>query len=91
MITSDTHPQIDESRGPKVLIRRDTDASGENAPRYACHRCGATSYRAIMTRGADGAMRASERNSCTGCRLEFDSVAEWTGTANHIHVDGEPA
>lgn len=82
MITIDARPYLDESRGPKVLIPRETQTLAESAPRYACHRCGATSYRALMTRGADGAMRASGRHACTGCRLEFDHVSEWAGTSS---------
>lgn len=87
MITSDTHSHIGESRGPKVLLPRDVEAHSESTQRYACHRCGATSYRSLMTRGADGAMRASGRHACTGCRLEFDQVSEWAGTSSVISID----
>lgn len=77
MITTNTHPSVTEPRGPTVLVPKGVVVGGESAPRYACHRCGATSYRALMARGADGAMRASGRHACTGCRLEFDLVAQW--------------
>ena len=82
MITLDTSPHLADTRGPKVLIPKGDEALVESTPRYACHRCGATSYRAIMSRGADGAMRASGRHACTGCRLEFDHVSEWAGTSS---------
>ncbi len=80
MITSNTHSPVTESRGPTVLIPKGVDTIVEDsAPRYACHRCGATSYRALMARGTDGAMRASGRHACTGCRFEFEHVSDWTG------------
>lgn len=78
--TTTTHSASVESRGPHVLIPRNNDTSADgHPPRYACHRCGATSYRALMARGLDGAMRPSGRHACTGCRFEFGQVAEWMG------------
>ena len=87
MITINTHPHIADSRGPKVLLPKSDEVLVESAPRYACHQCGATSYRALMTRGSDGAMRASGRHACTGCRLEFDHVSEWTGAGTAASVE----
>lgn len=75
-----THPLHAEPRGPQVLMARGRDAEADgHPPRYACHRCGATSYRTLMARGLDGAMRPSGRHACTGCRLEFGHVSEWMG------------
>lgn len=79
-------------RGPTVLISKNTDAAfASSAARYVCHRCSTTSYRALMARGADGAMRASGRHACTGCRLEFDHLSQWIGTntdpASHSDSD----
>lgn len=82
MIQTTTSTFAVESRGSHVLMARGGDAAPDNRPpRYACHRCGATSYRALMARGLDGAMRASGRYACTGCRLEFGQVAQWMGAA----------
>jgi len=80
MINTTTHSSPADARGPHVLIPRgpDMDTDG-HPPRYACHRCGATSYRALVARGLDGAMRPSGRHACSGCRLEFGHVAEWMG------------
>lgn len=78
MIQTTTSTPSGELRGPHVLVPRGGDGATDNRPpRYACHRCGATSYRALMARGLDGAMRPSGRYACTGCRLEFGQVADW--------------
>lgn len=81
MFTSITQTLPAAPRGPQVLVARASDSGSADGrpPRYACQRCGATSYRALMARGMDGAMRASGRYACTGCRLEFEQVAQWMG------------
>ena len=44
---------------------------------YRCRQCGATSYGRLTHRDADGAMTYSGTFRCSGCRLTFNSLAEW--------------
>jgi hypothetical protein len=44
---------------------------------HRCHRCGATSYRPVIERDAQGAMRPNGRYRCTGCELVFATLREW--------------
>jgi hypothetical protein len=42
-----------------------------------CRACGATSYRQLTHRGADGVMRYSGVYCCSGCSLTFTERASW--------------
>ena len=42
-----------------------------------CHRCGATAYKTLIARDAEGAMRPSGRYQCVQCRMEFSQVSQW--------------
>ncbi len=42
-----------------------------------CRSCGASSYRRLVHRGADGAMRYSDTYRCSGCSLEFTKISSW--------------
>jgi hypothetical protein len=42
-----------------------------------CHRCGATSYKALIKRDGNGAMNPSGENQCVGCKLIFTEIDEW--------------
>ena len=42
-----------------------------------CRSCGASSYRRLVHRGPDGAMRYSDIYRCSGCSLEFTTLTSW--------------
>lgn len=42
-----------------------------------CHRCGATAYKTLIARDAEGVMRPSGRYQCVQCRMEFSQVSQW--------------
>jgi hypothetical protein len=44
---------------------------------HRCHRCNATSYRQVIERDTQGAMRPSGRYRCTGCEIVFSTTREW--------------
>ncbi|MFM2068484.1 MAG: hypothetical protein RLZZ584_3393 [Pseudomonadota bacterium] len=44
---------------------------------HRCHHCRATSYRQVIARDDQGAMRATGRYRCTGCSVVFSNVREW--------------
>jgi len=55
---------------------------------YRCHQCGATSYKPVIKRDEQGAMRMSGTYQCTGCRPEFTDIDAWrTGTDGQIYAD----
>lgn len=46
-------------------------------PLNRCGFCGATSYRRVVARDPQGAMRYAERLVCTGCTREFADMQAW--------------
>ena len=64
-----------------------------NSPRYACRLCGATSYRRLTQRGANGAMEYSALYRCSGCEVTFDNPVAWcadpVGRSHTIPQKGE--
>jgi hypothetical protein len=42
-----------------------------------CHQCGATSYKPVIKRDANGAMNPSGENQCVGCEMTFTDIDEW--------------
>lgn len=48
-------------------------------PVNACHRCGATAYKPVITRDPQGNMRPSGQYQCVKCLLVFSSMSEWRG------------
>lgn len=46
-------------------------------PIYRCRTCGATSYRKLTHRGADGVMHYSGLYRCSGCELTFAEPSVW--------------
>jgi len=49
----------------------------QKRPTNACHQCGATSYRPVLGRAADGAMRPTGQYMCVHCKFLFTSIEEW--------------
>jgi hypothetical protein len=45
--------------------------------RHRCHACGATSYKSVIDRDEQGAMRPTGRYRCTGCEVVFSSPQAW--------------
>lgn len=55
----------------------------------SCRMCGATSYRRVIDRSDDGAMRATGRYRCSGCSVVFADPKAWReGEANELVADG---
>ena len=52
----------------------------DNKPANACRRCGATAYRPVIARDANGAMMPSGAYRCVRCKLEFTSIDQWRST-----------
>lgn len=48
-------------------------------PVNACHRCGATAYKPVITRDPEGNMRPNGQYQCVKCLLVFSSMSEWRG------------
>lgn len=46
-------------------------------PVNACRRCGATSYRPVLSRATDGAMRPSGQYMCVRCKVLFTTIDQW--------------
>lgn len=67
-----THPMYSRS-----LSLQQLQSMGIGKAVNTCHRCGATSYRPVMARAADGNMRPSGQYSCIRCKLVFITVKEW--------------
>ena len=42
-----------------------------------CHRCGATSYKAVIKRDENGTMMPSGEQQCVGCKLVFTDIDAW--------------
>jgi transcriptional regulator NrdR family protein len=49
----------------------------QKKPTNACHQCGATSYRPVLSRAADGAMRPTGQYMCVHCKILFTTIEEW--------------
>lgn len=47
------------------------------SPIHSCHKCGATSYRRVVARDAQGALRATDRYQCSGCHVVFADLKSW--------------
>jgi hypothetical protein len=47
------------------------------SPVNRCRSCGATSYKPIISRDAQGGMRASGQYRCVGCNFAFRVIDEW--------------
>lgn len=66
-----------------------------SGPAYRCRLCGATSYRRLVERGANGQLGYSNRYRCSGCTLSFTDPAQWWGavprdSASHQSALSEP-
>ncbi len=48
-----------------------------------CRACGASSYRAVIQRDAQGAMRPSGLYRCSGCSLTFSNPRQWQVGGGH--------
>ena len=46
----------------------------------SCLHCGATAYKTLMARDADGVMRPAGRYQCVQCRCVFSDVRQWRGS-----------
>jgi len=46
-------------------------------PTNSCNRCGATSYRPVLSRAADGAMRPNGQYMCVRCKILFTTIDQW--------------
>lgn len=46
----------------------------------SCLHCGATAYKNLMARDADGVMRPAGRYQCVQCRCVFSDVRQWRGS-----------
>lgn len=57
----------------------------DNKPANACRRCGATAYRPVIARDANGAMMPSGAYRCVRCKLEFTSIDQWRSTAGSAY------
>ena len=53
----------------------------DNKPANACRLCGATAYKPVITRDANGAMMPSGAYRCVRCKLEFTSIDQWRTAA----------
>jgi len=50
-------------------------------PSNACRLCGAKAYQPVIMRDASGAMMPSGTYRCVRCKLEFNTIDQWRGTA----------
>lgn len=53
----------------------------DGRPVNVCHQCGASAYRPLLARDAQGAMRPTGRYRCVRCKLEFAHIDEFRGAA----------
>ncbi|WP_342130496.1 hypothetical protein [Hydrogenophaga sp. OTU3427] len=51
----------------------------DGRPVNVCHQCGASAYRPVLARDAQGAMRPNGRYRCVSCKLEFAHIHEFRG------------
>lgn len=51
--------------------------SEQATPTNRCGYCGSTSYRRVIERDTQGAMRYGERLVCSGCTREFTDMQAW--------------
>jgi predicted SprT family Zn-dependent metalloprotease len=72
MIAPDTQPH-----SPQHPLQQSHAGNDSQRVRNACFRCGATAYRMLIARDANGVMRPSGRYQCAQCRLEFSDVRAW--------------
>ncbi|RYH70899.1 MAG: hypothetical protein EON54_01150 [Alcaligenaceae bacterium] len=56
--------------------------SPDPSPLNRCGYCGATSYRRVLTRDAEGVMRYAEQLLCSGCQREFADMTAWRDGAS---------
>ncbi len=61
----------------RVLSQHNKTTMHTGKPINACHRCGATSYRPVIARAADGAMRPNGQFMCVRCKLLFTTLTQW--------------
>ena len=47
--------------------------------------CGATAYRPVIARDANGAMMPSGAYRCVRCKLEFTSIDQWRSAAGSAY------
>lgn len=47
------------------------------SPLHCCRMCGATSYRRVVARDDEGAMRATQLYQCSGCSVVFADPKAW--------------
>jgi ribosomal protein S27E len=59
--------------------------------RHRCHNCGATSYKSVIGRDEQGAMRPTGRYRCTGCDVVFSSAQTWREGAGQERQPQQPA
>jgi DNA-directed RNA polymerase subunit RPC12/RpoP len=58
---------------------------------YRCRQCGASNYRRLVQRGANGVMGYVDRYGCSGCSLTFGSPSEWRSVDQASGVRMAPA
>lgn len=51
--------------------------SSSGLPLNACRTCGATNYRRVIERDANGALRPTGLYHCSGCSVVFANPAAW--------------
>lgn len=49
---------------------------------HCCRTCGATSYRRVIARDDQGALRATELYQCSGCSVVFADPKAWREGGN---------
>lgn len=58
---------------------------------HSCRTCGATSYRRVIARDDQGALRATELYQCSGCSVVFADPKAWReGGSDEVPVSVEP-
>lgn len=69
------------------LYKQPTMTTSDLTPVNRCGYCGATSYRRVVARDQDGAMRYGSLLLCSGCQREFADLKTWrdgaTGELRH--------
>ena len=58
---------------------------------YACRMCGATSYRPVIDRDADGALRPTGLFHCSGCSVVFTDPKAWRDGQVELPSHASPA
>lgn len=57
----------------------------------SCRTCGATSYRRVIARNDQGALRPTEMYQCSGCSVVFAEPKAWReGGSDELKLGGGP-